>query len=301
LARALMTLARAERTGVLCVHAGRRGARIAVVDGVPRAVRLEEGDADALGDLLLRAGDLDAGLHAEALDGAAPRGPVGAWLVDRGLASRPAVELALRRQLRMRLLAVFRWTGLDYRFEAGTGQVGVPWVSEPMSAADLVLGALRHLVAALPARVRARLLRESRYELTPLGECLLGEAALWPEEAALGALLRQPSERAALIRHITRSERAAVALCALLLVGGVREEAARYGLLLRKRGQVRRAESPRALLDLPEHASAEEGRRALKRLARQLHPDRVGEDAAGTSNDVLRALLDAERELRTSG
>jgi hypothetical protein len=286
---------------VLCVHAGSRRARIAVVSGVPRAVRLEQADAEVLGDLLLRAGDLDAVQHAEALDGAAPLGPVGAWLVDRGLASRPAVELALRRQLRTRLLAVFRWNGLDYRFDDGSAKIGVPWVSEPMPAADLVLGALRYLVTTLPARVRARLLREARYELTTLGECLLAEAALWPEEAALGALLRQPSDRAALLRHVARSERAAVALCALLLVGGVREEAASYGLLLRKRGQIRRAESPRALLDLPDHAGAEAGRRALRRLAKQLHPDRVGEEVAGTSNDVLRALLDAERDLRASG
>jgi hypothetical protein len=243
---------------------------------------------------------MDAGQHAEALMAAAPHGPVGSWLVDRGLASRPAVELALRRQLRTRLLAVFGWNGLDYRFEDGGAHVGVPWVSEPMCAADLVLGALRQLVAALPVRVRARLLREAHYELTPLGECLLAEAALWPEEAALGALLREPAERAALIRHVARSERAAVALCALLLVGGLREANGSYGLLLRKQGQVRRAESPRALLDLPEHASAHEGRRALRRLARQLHPDRVGDVAASASNDVMRALLDAERQLRTA-
>lgn len=74
-----------------------------------------------------------------------------------------------------------------------------------------------------------------------------------------------------------------------------------YALLLRKHRQLSRNASASALLDLPEAASEEHARRALRRLARKLHPDRFQAGDArlhAVSNVVMGALARAENTLR---
>jgi hypothetical protein len=74
-----------------------------------------------------------------------------------------------------------------------------------------------------------------------------------------------------------------------------------YALLLRKHRQLSRNASASALLDLPEAASAEHARRALRRLAQKLHPDRFQAGDArlyAVSNLVMGALARAENTLR---
>jgi hypothetical protein len=95
------------------------------------------------------------------------------------------------------------------------------------------------------------------------------------------------------------------ALRALLLVLGVAAERPvhkdAYALLLRKHRQLSRNVSASALLDLPEAASAEHARRALRRLAQKLHPDRFQAGDArlhAVSNVVMGALARAENTLR---
>jgi curved DNA-binding protein CbpA len=72
-------------------------------------------------------------------------------------------------------------------------------------------------------------------------------------------------------------------------------------MLLRKQRQLRRAADARALLEIGPRASPEEARRALRRLAHVVHPDRFGaaEDAAvrSASREVMTALVDAQRRL----
>src|SRR4051812_19743812 len=118
LARALCALERVRATGVLTVSGSYDSCRIALVRGVPRAACSKRSDA-TLGDVLLRGGDLDREAHARALESWAQNEPVGTWLVRTGAATRPAVEHALRSQLRARILEAFRFHGLDYRFAAG--------------------------------------------------------------------------------------------------------------------------------------------------------------------------------------
>lgn len=71
--------------------------------------------------------------------------------------------------------------------------------------------------------------------------------------------------------------------------------------MLRKRREVRARVSPRALLDLPEGAGRDDARRALRRLVRDLHPDRFGDDASDglvrTSGEIVSALVAAEAHL----
>jgi hypothetical protein len=101
--------------------------------------------------------------------------------------------------------------------------------------------------------------------------------------------------------------RVATLLAILTALGGfspsrARTERGRYGLLVRKRRQIRDGEGPHRLLDLCEGASPDDARKALRRFASQLHPDVLGPSAPDAlrraSTEVLSALIDAERCLR---
>jgi len=307
LARALLSLSRARQTGVLHVATELGGCWLALVGGVPRAASALPGLDDTLGDALVREGALDPAAHHEALQRSERTyGPVGYWLVDAGLVGRPALELALRRQLRDRVLHVFACQSLDYRFEPGAPAPEVPLIEEPVGTADLVLAAMRAQVATW---TRARLLatvEPGELRATALGSMLAREAALWPEEAAVAALLAHGTtlERVLEVtRGALRALRllAAMTLLSAITTGPTRDQ--RFSLLVRKREQLRHCASPRALLDLPSDAAPAEARRALRRLARSLHPDAFGphvpEAVRRASSEVLGALIDAEHELRT--
>ena len=304
LARALLALHRGRGTGVFRVCSGEEVCRLAVVDGVVRAAAGQR-DRLTLGDVLMRSGDLDGNAHRRALSQGAAQGPVGGWLVDSGLATRPAVEHALRRQLQARIVELFRARGLDYTWSAGNAEVGVPWVSEPMATPDLVLSALRGALSAEEAERHVQRLGESKLELSELGEALLHDAALWPDEAAMAALLRAGCD-AARVHHVTGgSPRVTASLAALVLLSGVRVQESsgmQYQLLVRKRMQVRRGAGPRELLDLPSSARAADARRALRRLASAIHPDALGpaapDAARSASPDLMAALARAEERLR---
>jgi hypothetical protein len=306
LARALLSLSRARQTGVLHVESELGGCRLSIVDGVPRAARGLTFE-DPLGDALVREGELDPHAHRVALrESESAHGPVGRWLLDAGLVSRPALELALRRQLRDRVLRVFACHGLDYRFEPGEPEPGAPLIEEPMCTADLVLAALRAQVAGWPTPRLARVIETGALRLNALGRMLAREAALWPEEAAALALLAEGATLERVLQTTHGSERALRLLAALSLLDAVTSEptpSQRFSLLLRKREQLRRAESARNLLDLPRAATPAQARRALRKLARSVHPDALGphasEDLRRASTEVMEALIDAEHELRS--
>jgi hypothetical protein len=94
--------------------------------------------------------------------------------------------------------------------------------------------------------------------------------------------------------------------CALRAFGAIvtrPETRIHYTLLLRKRAQLRRRANARELLDLPlgAHVSEDAPRRALRRLALHLHPDRLGPDAPESaralSTEVMQALTRAASSL----
>jgi hypothetical protein len=130
---------------------------------------------------------------------------------------------------------------------------------------------------------------------------------MWPEEAALCALLAsaKPQERAVEALCVSRP-RALLWLAMLLELGAVKVRQAELGdkltLLVRKRRQIRARESARSLLDLPAHATAADARRALRKLAASLHPDALSEPVPAAvrhaSDEVMRLLIDAERRVR---
>ena len=305
LARALMALDRTRQSGVLQVIGDAGRCRVTVIKGTPRAAGAVPGAEASLGDTLLRSGDLDTEAHRRAMERGNAARPVGRWLVQIGATTRPAVEHALRAQLRARLLEVLLWTGLRYHFIAGEVDTSLTRIAEPVATADVVLGAMRQATAKLPLDPLNERLGAGRLQLNRLGRYLLARAALWPEEAATAALLRDGSRLQSIIEITSGSARAYRLLYALDLLGAITanpSEGLPCSLLVSKRLQLRRQAGDSVLLDLPRDARPEQARRALRKMARRLHPDRLGQNAPRAlrqaSTEVMRALSRAESSIR---
>jgi hypothetical protein len=307
IARALGTLGRTRATGTLDVTSGGwRRARIAIVDGVVRAISLPNGSTP-LGDMLGALGAIDTPAYLRALEQETPARPIGAWLVRHGTASEPAVSYALRRQLRDRLLSIMGWGATELRFSVGLTDIGQAHVDEPPPMADLVLGAVRRLTAGLPAHQVRRRLGGRRLGLTKRGRTIIAEAPLFPHERAMCAALGMGVAVDTCLAVGGNTVRAASSLYALSVVGAVADPSTAHGvcsLLVRKRRQLQRRARAEELLDLPSPRApvprAPEVRRALRRLARDVHPDRFAHDDVAlqrTSAEIMSALLDAERTL----
>ncbi len=275
------------------------------MEGAISAIAMWPADDETLGDTLDRMGALDRSLHRRALERGPPLGPVGDWLVACGAARDDDVQRALRVQLQRRVVMLFSWSAVELRFVPGSLDVGVPRVARPLAASELVLGAMRAAVAEEPAvRVR-RLLGDGLLVLTRLGRALVADASLSPDERSMVSLLERGAPVDAILGAAGASPSAIRTLYALRLLDAVSRPTrdAQYALLLRKHRQVRSAVRAGELLDLPAGARPSEARRALRRLAREVHPDRFSEadDAIvrRVSGEVMAALVSAEARLRT--
>jgi len=308
LARALLAVSRARSTGILQLRGDRGAARAAIVSGTLRALVIEDRtDTETLGDTLVRSGTLSPGAHARALDDTPRRAtPIGEWLVATGATSGEAVSHALRVQLRQRVRHIFGWRDLRYAFHRGPADLGVLHIEEPFDTGELVVAALRDAMGAERLdRARRRLGDPStRFELASLGESLLRAATLWPDEAALIGVLRRgvPLGEALVLASATpRAIRMAAALHGLDVLRASVPGRAACALLVRKRGEIRASATPLALLELPAGATPAQARRALRRFARALHPDRLGPDAPQAlrlaTTEVLGALTRAASEV----
>ncbi|MBN1653274.1 MAG: J domain-containing protein [Deltaproteobacteria bacterium] len=305
LARAFFRLAKYKKTGVLSVFGEKKSCRIAIVCGTPRAATPLADEDEVLGDVLLRKGKLDRSLHQRALIRGEPTGPVGQWLIESGAAPRAAVERALYEQHRSRIQRLFFWRKLDYLFVEGSADVGLPVIDCPVPLGDLILDVFRQIVADSALAQVQKKDNDSVLYLTELGRAIVAETTLSKEEAQLVALLSRGSRIEAIDVTASGSDRTRLTLNSLRLLGAVREkkpEPSCYALLLRKQRQLRNAAGPDVLLDLPKGASIEQARKALRRLAWQLHPDRFAPDASPAlyqaSQRVMAALCSAEYNLR---
>jgi hypothetical protein len=304
-ARALLVVAERRRSCQVHAYTERGACRLRIEQGALVAITGPTGHDDSLGDVLLRSGDLDARKHYAALaQREASSQPVGAWLLAEQLATRGAVLHALRAQLRGRMLSLLSCRELSFAQADAAGE-GVPAVEEPPPIADVLLSCLRTLARA---ELAGPLVRSGELKLSAMGRTLLEQAALWPEEDAVAALLLRGATRGA-IDALCRSHARAHGLLMLLEgLGGfagaahVRSDRSSYSLLLRKRNQIRQGDSPYRLLDLPPGATPMEARKALRQFALQLHPDALGPDVPDTmrkaSGEIMGALIDAERALR---
>jgi hypothetical protein len=279
--RTLDILARGGATGTVRVRSATRTGSVSLVGG--RVAHVDApGAAPLLGELL--------GIASE------PSGRDG-WIGERlqhaGLATRGAVLGAHREQMRARLVAMMSWRGITTSFESASPRIA-PGV-EPAHTADLVVEALRRLVAELPVdRARERLAAHA-WSLTALGRSLLGRAALHPHEAALAGLLAAPTDLAAMERSLEGSERALRFAFALAFVeaAALPAESGSMTLLARKVREVERAATPSRLLDLRADARPAEARGALRRFARDLHPDRFAAHAPAAIQEASTAVVKA--------
>lgn len=196
-----------------------------------------------------------------------------------------------------------RWVeidGLTLRFVHRGGSV-FRLLDEPLQATELAMQLMRSAIRGLGVdAVRTGLGREL-YRLTSSGDALVGGLFLRAEERAVVFWLR----RGLRAEEVVGLPGCGVAgyrfLYALKLIGAASPRGGAYPLMLRKRRQVRAQASPRTLLDLPEEANGDDARRALRRLVRQLHPDRFGDDVSDrlvrASGEIVCALVAAEAHI----
>ena len=207
LARGLLVLARAGRSGVLTVQSREVTARVGVNKGRVVAMKVEPEDGDSLGDALRRMGDWDeeaAASHGQPAPGEA----VGGWAVRVGATSDAALSLALRKQLQRRIARLFAVDPPELRLRPGSLDVGVPQLVEPPTTAELIVGALRDRVASQPLLSARRRLGDGILVLTPLGKELLADAVLWPDEQAMLPLLESGASVDVLVAASQGSARA---------------------------------------------------------------------------------------------
>ncbi len=298
LGRTLLRLDAAEATGVLRVDASAGGrAEIALRRG--RIVYVQGVQGPPLGSLLkLSLASQQEGLCRQP---PLPDG-VGQWLVHQGQISAGALSWALRRQVLLRTTALAGWGEATLHFRKGGVRRRLE-IPEPMRVIDVLLGICRNY----QGRARDTALRHLERRclgLSTHGARLFeaaGAASLGPLEAALMAVLRRgeaPGEEIlAQLGFLPAVTRTLWLWAVLGLVQGHRS-GQRHGLLLQKRRQLRKGHGAAALLGVANATEASAGRRALRQLVRELHPDRFDAALRPASTEVVRRLVAAEAALR---
>ena len=206
------------------------------------------------------------------------------------------------RQLLENLAQVCGWDGLVLRL-AQESPTATWWnLRQPVRGRDLALRLMRTAVQERATGVIRSDLGDEVLRLTDAGEALVVGATLRPEETATVFWLRRgvcAEELLSLPGCGARGLRFAWML--KLLRAAAPKTGGSYPLLLRKRRELRRQASARSLLDLPENAEGGEARRALRKLVRDLHPDRFGQSAPEAlrqaSGEIVSALVDAEARI----
>lgn len=302
LGRALLSLERTRATGVMRVTTNAGESRLSIRHGrIVAAVGLCEPDL-YLSELSVDMAELDpdwSALHK----GGQP---------ERWLRADPLPRVPTRNGLRRQVSYLLTRARIDYRFtNRPLPNEDVFLHRHPPTMADVVLCGLRRALGGHKDRVPdPSMTAPARLTLTDVGHQLLERAPLWPEEQAAAVLLRGHMGRTARLPvPLLGKARVRQLLSALRLIGGLRTASSpdrtSYTLLLCKHRQVQRNDDPFALLGIPRGAAPSDARRALRRLAQQLHPDRVfaSEESAlqSISCAVMRALLSAEESIRKAG
>jgi len=206
------------------------------------------------------------------------------------------------RQALERLLGMCDWDGLVLRLVQSAAAPDGRTLRDPARAKFLALQAMRAAVTRVDAAWLRAQLGDEAYRLTPVGEALVHGADLRAEEAAVLFWLRKGVSAEQVAAQPGCGLAASRFLCMLKLLGAASPKAAgSYPLLLRKRRELRSRASAHALLDLPEGAGGREARVALRKLVRDLHPDRFGDGTPSAlrqaSGEITTALVNAEAQI----
>ena len=215
--------------------------------------------------------------------------------IDRRVATSP-------RQVFDNVLQMCAWEGLVLRLVQSPSATTWWKLQEPIPARALALQTMRAAVKGVDtASVRAEL-GDAAYHLTDTGETLCRGTELRPEEVAVLFWLKRgvPAEEVATLPGCGLAGYRFVWM--LKLLGAASSKAGgSYPLLLRKRREVRKHVSAHMLLDLPEGAGGRDARLALRKLVRDLHPDRFGERVPPAlrraSGEIVTALVNAEARI----
>lgn len=203
------------------------------------------------------------------------------------------------RQVSEQVIEMCEWSGLVLRLVQSAP--GPAWwrLHRPIPVRVLALQIMRRAVSNVDsASIRAGL-GHAAYHLSETGEALIRGVELRSEETSVLSWLR----RGVLAEELTALPGGGVAAYRflwMLKLLGVASPKARgsYPLLLRKRREVRNQATAHTLLDLPENANGRDARVALRKLVRDLHPDRFGDGTPPAlrraSGEVTTALVNAE-------
>jgi len=221
-------------------------------------------------------------------------------LVAANIDRRVAIS---HRQVLEQVFGICQWSGLLLRLlQSDVALDSSSLRGERLRARTLALETMRAAVKRVEIESLRAQLGNATYHLTDAGEAMLCGAELRPEETALLFGLRRgvPAEDLALlpcgglIGHRF--------LWTLKVLGGASPKlGGSFPLLLRKHRELRRRASAHALLDLPEGAGGRDARVALRKLVRELHPDRFGDGTPAAlrraSGEITTALVNAEAQI----
>jgi len=207
-----------------------------------------------------------------------------------------------QRQLLEGVAQVCEWDGLLLRLVQEPLSTSWWKLREPVPARRLALQLMRAALQGVEASAIRSDLGDAIYHLTEAGDAMLAGAQLRPEETAVVFWLRRGVSAADIsslpgcgLRGYRFAWMLKLLRCAAPKAGGS------YPLLLRKRREMRSHASARVLLDLPEGAGGQDARRALRKLVRDLHPDRFGDSVPPAlkraSGEIVTALVDAEARI----
>jgi hypothetical protein len=282
LARALLSLSRSRQTGVLHVMAELGGCRLTIVSGVARAAGGPAAFEEPVEEALACDDAPDPEAQLEAMYASMDvHGPVGRWLVEAGPVERPVHELALRRQLRDRLLHAFACQSMELRFEPDAAAADCALIEAPIGTADLLLATLRAHAALLPREELFAAVARGELRLNALGSMLTRDATLWPEETAALALLEEGGSLVRILQLTAGSDRTLRLVAGLSMLSALSATPGRdqrLSLLVRKSERLRQAASARALCQLPEPADVDDAEPPPQRPARVLVPDALGSE-----------------------
>ncbi len=257
--RSLLLLERAEASGALELRAHGRTARI----------QLERGRVTVFeGELGPRLGGLIG-----VTDGPVERSSAlwGASALAEGRVSRGDLAWALRRQLRLRARELARWGDVEIAWEEGLSSPR-PF-TDPMTLADFIAEVLRAYAERAPTRESAKAVAVT----SAIGRSWAARAALYPHEiAAARGIIAAPD---------------AARFNATLRAAGLADAPVEVEVraLARLHAQFRRRGAGSIL---GERSDAQARRRALRRVAGVIHPDRFTSDPqlGKASEELLVAL-----------
>lgn len=207
-----------------------------------------------------------------------------------------------QRQVFENVLQMCGWEGLVLRLVQAP--VAATWwkLRDPIPARALALQTMRLAVKGADTANARSELGDAVYHLTEAGEAFSRGAELRPEETAVFFWLRRgvPAEELSMLPGCGLAGYRFLWMLKLLGAASPKGGGS-YPLLLRKRRELRRQASAHTLLDLPEGAGGRDARLALRKLVRDLHPDRFGERAPSAlrraSGEIVTALVDAEARI----